>query len=92
MEEQGFKDLCEHSGDRVYCHCVYEWKDDLKALGFLWDPLYKLWYIQKSTFTDAIYRKTKTPRYVGKTKNYFYVHYYGKEMLEERKTQVNKDL
>ncbi len=90
MEEHGFKDLCKQSGDRIYCHCVYEWKDNLKELGFKWDPDYKLWYISKDVCTDEIYQKTKTPRFVGKVKNYFYVHYYTKDMLVDRKKRVNE--
>jgi len=44
---------------KIYCHCVYEWKDEIKKLGFKWDGHIKLWYIPKKDFNKALYDKSK---------------------------------
>ena len=63
----------------IYCHCLFEWKDNIKKLGFRWFDKLKLWYIQAEKFTNEIYQETKTPRFSNNTSSgvlhYYYVHY-----------------
>jgi len=75
------KVMKESVNGKIYCHCVYQWKDKLKALGFKWDGSTKLWWIPKDKLTREIYDNTCTVRYSNKTSigrlDYYYVHYIG---------------
>ena len=73
---------------RIYCYCVYAWKDNLKKLGFRWSPGLKLWYIHIYDFTEDIYNKTQEIRFTNNTTignlDYYYVYYMSKTDIEER--------
>ncbi len=72
----------------VYCHCLYLWKDNLKKLGFKWQPKLKLWYIKAENFSFEMYKETMTPRFVNHTTSgtmyYYYVFYYTSEAIKSR--------
>jgi hypothetical protein len=44
---------------KIYCHCIYEYKDSIKQLGFKWNAYLKLWYIPAIKFTQDLYDKAK---------------------------------
>ena len=72
------RDKCCVNGG-YYCYCVYEWKDNLKKLGFKWDPPVRRWYIPKQKFHKELYYATQEIRYVshttGGTMYYYFVYY-----------------
>ena len=65
---------------KYYCHCVYEFKDRLKAMGkFKFEPSTKLWYLMENDFTHDIFNKTHVVRYTNHTTigaiNYYFVYW-----------------
>lgn len=71
---------------KIYCHCVYEYKDKLKNLGFKFDPQFKKWWIQKEKFTEDIFNRSQTIRFYRKASGgthlrYYYVYYIEKKEL-----------
>ena len=63
--------------DKIYCHCTFDFKDEVKKLGFKWDKNMKLWYITKNDLTYEKYIRTQKIRYTNFTTigalNYYYV-------------------
>jgi hypothetical protein len=88
--EEAFKSSID---DKIYCHCVFEFKDDLKKLGFVWVPALKKWMISKNKFNEDIYNKSQKVRYSKQTSigihNYFYVHYISKFDRETNEIIIN---
>ena len=75
---------------KVYCHCVYEYKDKLKQLGFRWEQEVKLWYILEKKFTYDIFKQSQEIRYSNETTtgkiDYYYVYYKTKDdVINNRK-------
>ena len=71
----------------IYCNCVFKWKNNIKKLGFKWDPKVKHWFIPEKRFTQAIHDATKEIRFVNDTtagqSKYYYVNYLRKKDIEE---------
>jgi hypothetical protein len=67
---------------------VYEFKDNIKKLGFKWQPKLKLWYITLNKFTYEVYTETMKPRFINNTssgtKYYYYVYYCTQEDIDNR--------
>lgn len=77
----------EEIDGNIYCYCLYEFKDELKKLGFKWDPYYRLWCIPKKSLTDEKFKKSKKVKYANRTTigilNYYYVYYkYAHEVID----------
>ena len=51
--------------DNIYCRCKYEWKDNLKKLGFKWKAEIKKWYIPIDKFTKELYEKTQVTKFIN---------------------------
>lgn len=70
---------------KIYCHCVFKFKDTLKTLGFTYDGKYKAWYIKANEFNKDIFSKTQELRYMNNTTTgpvyYYYVYYKKKDEL-----------
>ena len=97
-----FKSRHEYEGN-IYCNCVYDWKENIKKLGFKWNPKYKKWYIPIGELTPEVYGRTLKFRFCNYTTAgplyYFYVNYestenmktYVKETIEKAKeTEINE--
>jgi hypothetical protein len=81
--------------NKLYCHCVFEFKDKLKNLGFKWDNVVKKWYIEKNKFTLDIYEKSSEIRFTTYTTigpcHYYYVFYQEKNKIQEIYDEQKKD-
>lgn len=78
--------------ERIYCHCVFEFKNELKKLGFKWDPINKLWYIEKNKFTEDVFNRSMKVRFANRTTigllKYYYVFYKRLDELADLKENV----
>jgi hypothetical protein len=45
--------------DKIYCNCDFVWKDNLKKLGFSWQPAIKKWCIPENKFTENVFRESQ---------------------------------
>ena len=93
MSMQDYEDIKVGAiNQTIYCHCMYEFKDNVKKLGFKWQPKLKLWYITLNKFTYHVYTETMKPRYINNTssgvKYYYYVHYCTPEDIDEREKDL----
>ena len=82
--------------DKIFCHCVYEFNDKLKKIGFKWDASFKLWHINYDRLTYDSYIKTRVIRFTNYTTigilNYFYVYYKSKDVMNNliEEMKINK--
>ena len=84
-------------GDKIYCHCDFEFKDEIKKHGFKWCPKYKLWCVNKESLTFNIYKLTQKVRFTDFTTigavNYYYVYYQTRQdMMNKVKELKNNDV
>jgi len=93
-----FKKVVESSIDnKIYCHCVFDFKDEIKKLGFRWVPEVKKWMIPVDKFNEDIYNNSQKVRYTNYTTagpcEYYFVYYVTKFNKEdvETITKFNKD-
>jgi hypothetical protein len=89
-----FNEVFESSIDnKIYCHCVFEFKDEIKKLGFRWVPDVKKWMIPIDKFNEDIYIKSQKVRYTNNTSaglcEYFYVYYITKFNKSDVETITN---
>ncbi len=89
--------------DNIYCRCKYEWKDNLKKLGFKWKAEIKKWYIPVDKFTKELYEKTQVTKFINYTSPrgtwmgtcYKYVFYFlsqeEKEILDNYKDETQTE-
>lgn len=88
-EPETFEDVNKNAFKNfIYCHCVFEWKDNLKQLGFKWDPDLKLWRIAKHLFTQDIYNKSRAIRFEKPEKKYYFVHYYSVSGIKKKQKEI----
>ena len=95
IDYKKYEDVLKHCviGDNIYCYCVYEWKEKIKALGFKWNNEAKLWYVPKDKFTKEIFEKTQVVRFSNSTSvgtfKYYYVNY---ALYDENKEELKKSI
>ena len=81
--------LANEANGKIYCGCVFEFKDELKKLGFKWDSINKLWWIEKDKFTKDIFNKSMKVRFLNKTTigdiKYYFTFYKTKNELKDLK-------
>jgi hypothetical protein len=58
--EQSYSGVLNYEiNNKIYCYCLFEFKDEIKKMGFKWDPSIKLWFINKESLTVDIFNKSR---------------------------------
>ena len=82
--------------NRIYCSCVFEFKDEIKKLGFKWDPNKKLWWIEAEKLSPDILNKTLKVRFSNSTSigilKYYFVNYQFKCDVQKLENDNKKSL
>ena len=85
-----YKAIIKHDIDnKIFCFCVYEFKDTLKELGFTWNSHYRLWNIEKEKFTKDLLEKCLKVRYKNNNNYYYYVYFQNRDNIEQAKIKTD---